>query len=93
MMLDAAGGNHMFLHTPINVPYGVDASGNVTITGDFSGKFTAPPASSGGGPLYNGVSPYGPWTITISAMDTQLRSKITSIIVVFKGSGRGRNPT
>jgi hypothetical protein len=93
MMLDASGGKHMFLHTPITVPYGVDANGSETITGDFSGRFTAPPASFGGGPLYSGVSPYGPWTINISAMDAQQRSTITSVIVVFSGSARGRNAT
>jgi hypothetical protein len=93
MMLDASGGQHMFLHTPINVPYGVDATGNPTITGDFSGQLTAPPASLSGGPLYSGVSPYGPWTINISAMDAKQRSTITSVTVVFSGSARGRNAT
>jgi hypothetical protein len=93
VMLDADGGKHVFIHAPIHVPFGVDEQGKVTITGDFSGQFTAPPAASGGGHLYNGVSPFGPWTIDINTMDARQRSAITSVTVRLSGYGRGRNPT
>jgi hypothetical protein len=92
VMLGADGSKHVFLHTPIHVPYGVDTAGTETINGDFSGQFTSPPAASGGGHLYNGVSPYGPWTIDISTMDKDKRSTISEVRVRFAGYARGRNP-
>lgn len=93
VMLGADGSKHVFLHTPIHVPYGVDAAGNETINGDFSGQFTSPPAAAGGSHLYNGVSPYGPWTIDISTMDEDKRATISNVRVRFAGYARGRNPT
>ncbi len=94
VILDQNGGTHVFLHDPITVPYGVDLAGNETIHGDFGGSMSTPAGASStcpGSQLYNGVSPYGPWTINLSTMDPNQRSKITSVTCSFTGQCYGRN--
>ena len=79
VMLDADGGKHIFSHVPIHVPFGVDAAGQRTFSGDFSAR------------VYNGVSPYGPWTIDISSINATDRASIRGVTVEFDGYARGRN--
>src|SRR5262249_24983573 len=72
LIYDQAGQAHTFTHVPIAIPY-EKRNGNIIVDGTV--------ASTAGD--YEGLSPYGPWTLQINATDDGFLARVSKMALVF----------
>jgi len=83
LMIDDSGKQRVFAHTTITTSFQVDVNGQIVNHGDIGGS-----ASGSTDFDYVGVSPYGPWKLSVIDLDqTQLKS-ITGIHIKFNAKVR-----
>jgi hypothetical protein len=79
LIFDQQGQAHTFSHVPVSIPYEVK-EGVTIVDGSF-----APDTGD-----YEGISPYGPWTIHVTQPDKNILANIKSVRLVLDGKARGR---
>jgi hypothetical protein len=79
LVYDQLGQAHTFSHVTVPVPYET-----------YNNKVVTDGAVASGTSDYEGLSPYGPWTIHINAVDDGFLEKVEKISFLFDGKARGR---
>jgi hypothetical protein len=79
LIYDQAGQAHTYTHVPIAIPFDVQ-EGKIVVDGTVASKEGD----------YDGISPYGPWTIQINFTDDGFLSRVSKIALVFDGKARAR---
>jgi hypothetical protein len=79
LIYDQAGQAHTYTHVPISIPYEI-RNRRIVVDGTV--------ASAAGD--YEGISPYGPWTLQINLLDSGFLARVSKMFLVFDGKARAR---
>ena len=81
LIYDRSGNSHTFSHVPVSVPFEME-DGRLIVDGNVAT----------GTNDYEGLTPYGPWSINIDTtrMDHGFLARMKGIQLVFDGKARGR---